>query len=73
MADTLAESAIVQDTTLPEIPAIVEPDVDADERGRLKRRRQSSQHSPRRASSPSRGHDRNSGSRYRTHYRKHHR
>lgn len=43
-----------------------------EERGRLKRHRQSSA-SPRRASSPSRGHDRNSGSRYREHHRKHHR
>jgi hypothetical protein len=48
-------------------------DSEAEERGRLKRRRQSSV-SPRRASSPSpRGHDRNSGSRYRAHHRKHHR
>lgn len=46
--------------------------MDPEERGRLKRRRQSS-HSPRRASSPSRGHDRDSGSRYRQHHRKHHR
>jgi hypothetical protein len=60
-------------TTATEIPTIIEPDTDAEERGRLKRRRQSSQHSPRRASSPSRGHDRNSGSRYREHHRKHHR
>ncbi|KAH7382439.1 hypothetical protein DE146DRAFT_226887 [Phaeosphaeria sp. MPI-PUGE-AT-0046c] len=45
---------------------------EAEERGRLKRRRQTSL-SPRRASSPSRGHDRNSGSRYREHHRKHHR
>ncbi|KAF1913376.1 hypothetical protein BDU57DRAFT_522265 [Ampelomyces quisqualis] len=45
---------------------------EAEERGRLKRRRQSSL-SPRRASSPSRGHDRTSGSRYREHHRKHHR
>lgn len=52
------------------IPTIVEPDVE--ERGRLKRRRQVSA-SPRRAPSPSRGHDRNSGSRYRQHHRKHHR
>jgi hypothetical protein len=43
-----------------------------EERGRLKRRRQGSL-SPRRASSPSRGHDRRSGSRYREHHRKHHR
>ena len=42
------------------------------ERGRLKRRRMSS-HSPPRASSPSRGHDRDSGSRHRQHHRKHHR
>lgn len=52
------------------LPAAVE--LEAEERGRLKRRRQSSV-SPRRASSPSRGHDRTSGSRYRQHYRKHHR
>jgi hypothetical protein len=61
------------DTATTDIPTIVEPDIDADERGRLKRRRQSSQSSPRRAPSPSRGHDRNSGSRYRQHHRKHHR
>jgi len=54
------------------VPTIVEPDTEAEERGRLKRRRLSS-HSPRRASSPSRGHDRRSGSRYRQHHRKHHR
>ncbi|OAL47980.1 hypothetical protein IQ07DRAFT_109506 [Pyrenochaeta sp. DS3sAY3a] len=56
------------------IPLIIEPeaDLDTEERGRLKRRRHSS-HSPRRASSPSRGHDRTSGSRYRQHHRKHHR
>ncbi|KAF2637441.1 hypothetical protein P280DRAFT_521124 [Massarina eburnea CBS 473.64] len=42
------------------------------ERGRLKRRRMSS-HSPPRAPSPSRGHDRDSGSRHRHHHRKHHR
>lgn len=51
-------------------PTTWEPE--AEERGRLKRRRLSST-SPRRASSPSRGHDRNSGSRYRGHHRKHHR
>jgi hypothetical protein len=51
---------------------IIESEPDAEERGRLKRRRKSS-HSPPRASSPSRGHDRNSGSRYREHHRKHHR
>jgi hypothetical protein len=50
------------------ISAVPEPE----ERGRLKRRRQSSL-SPRRASSPSRGHDRTSGSRYQEHHRKHHR
>ena len=53
-----------------ELLVVAEPE--AEERGRLKRRRQSSV-SPRRASSPSRGHDRNSGSRYREHHRKHHR
>ena len=41
-------------------------------RGRLKRRRMSS-HTPPRARSPSRGHDRESGSRHRQHYRKHQR
>lgn len=72
MPDPPATSVIVQ-TTATGIPTIIEPEADAEERGRLKRRRQSSQHSPRRASSPSRGHDRNSGSRYREHHRKHHR
>ncbi|USP73473.1 hypothetical protein yc1106_00747 [Curvularia clavata] len=72
MSDALAEPAIVQNS-IAEVPSIVEPDTDADERGRLKRRRQSSHHSPRRAFSPSRGHDRDSGSRYREHHRKHHR
>ncbi|KAF1832683.1 hypothetical protein BDW02DRAFT_570775 [Decorospora gaudefroyi] len=67
MSDTPASTAA------PEIIITAEPDVDAEERGRLKRRRQSSLHSPRRASSPSRGHERNSGSRYREHHRKHHR
>ncbi|KAI8931312.1 hypothetical protein NX059_011654 [Plenodomus lindquistii] len=57
--------------TLPR-PIIVQPGPDSEERGRLKRRRLSS-HSPRRASSPSRGHDRRSGSRYRHHHRNHHR
>ncbi|CAO2652909.1 Nn.00g023200.m01.CDS01 [Neocucurbitaria sp. VM-36] len=55
-----------------DIPIIIEPEAEAEERGRLKRRRQTS-HSPARAPSPSRGHDRNSGSRYREHHRKHHR
>ncbi|KAJ4987915.1 hypothetical protein SVAN01_06645 [Stagonosporopsis vannaccii] len=56
------------------IPIIVEPDAetDAEERGRLKRRRMSS-HSPARAASPSRGHERDSGSRHRHHHRHHHR
>ena len=56
------------------IPIIVEPsaETDAEERGRLKRRRLSS-HSPPRAASPSRGHDRDSGSRHRHHHRNHHR
>lgn len=58
-------------TDLPATP-IVEPELALEERGRLKRRRMSS-HSPRRASSPSRGHDRKSGSRYRRHHRKHRR
>jgi hypothetical protein len=53
-------------------PKTAESEAEAEERGRLKRRRQHS-HSPRRASSPSRGHDRISGSRYREHHRKHHR
>jgi hypothetical protein len=52
------------------MPITTQPE--GEERGRLKRRRQSSL-SPRRASSPSRGHDRRSGSRYREHHRKHHR
>jgi hypothetical protein len=62
-----------EDSTSPKI-VVTEAEVDkeAEERGRLKRRRHGS-HSPRRASSPSRGHDRNSGSRYREHHRKHHR
>lgn len=60
--------------TYSSIPTIVEPDADteAEERGRLKRRRMSS-HSPPRAASPSRGHDRDSGSRHRHHHRHHHR
>lgn len=71
MSDALAEPLTVQNPMI-HVPTIVEPDTDADERGRLKRRRQSS-HSPRRALSPSRGHDRDSGSRYQGHHRKHHR
>ncbi|KAH7379540.1 hypothetical protein BKA66DRAFT_571362 [Pyrenochaeta sp. MPI-SDFR-AT-0127] len=65
-----AHSAALEHT----IPIVIEPEMDADaeERGRLKRRRLTS-HSPRRASSPSRGHDRKSGSRYQQHHRKHHR
>ncbi|KAH7070914.1 hypothetical protein FB567DRAFT_211144 [Paraphoma chrysanthemicola] len=55
---------------VPGVGTLQEPE--AEERGRLKRRRLSST-SPRRASSPSRGHERNSGSRYREHHRKHHR
>ncbi|CAI6337089.1 unnamed protein product [Periconia digitata] len=49
--------------------------LDAEPRGRLKRRRRMSSHSPPapRATSPSRGHDRDSGSRHRHHHRKHHR
>jgi hypothetical protein len=58
-------------STAPSIPKILVSEAEAEERGRLSLRRQS-QHSPRRASSPSRGHDRRSGSRYREHYRKHH-
>lgn len=54
------------------IPTTLEPELDSEERGRLKRRRMAS-HSPRRASSPSRGHERRSRSRYRQHHRKHHR
>lgn len=57
---------------IPDSPLSLAADTEAEERGRLKRRRQSTL-SPRRASSPSRGHDRRSGSRYREHYRKHHR
>lgn len=71
MADPPAHQDLTT-TVYADIPIIVEPDMESEERGRLKRRRQSS-HSPRRASSPSRGHDRNSGSRYRQHHRKHHR
>jgi hypothetical protein len=58
--------------TYQNIPTVVEPDAEAEERGRLKRRRMSS-HSPPRAASPSRGHDRDSGSRHRHHHRNHHR
>lgn len=72
MPDAPVEAAIVHDT-MAHVPIVVEPPGDAEERGRLKRRRHSSLHSPRRASSPSRGHDRTSGSRYRDHHRKHHR
>ena len=61
----------MDDATI-DIPIVIEPEGEGEERGRLKRRRHSS-HSPCRATSPSRGHDRNSGSRYREHYRKHHR
>jgi hypothetical protein len=68
MSDTPAFSAFA----VPDILISV-PDTEAEQRGRLNQRRQSSQHSPRRASSPSRGHDRGSGSRYREHHRKHHR
>ncbi|PVI04438.1 hypothetical protein DM02DRAFT_611464 [Periconia macrospinosa] len=46
---------------------------EAEQRGRLKRRRRMSSHSPPRAPSPSRGHERDSGSRHRHHHRKHHR
>jgi hypothetical protein len=45
---------------------------EAEERGRFKRRRHCSA-SPLRASSPSRGHERDSGSRYREYHGKHHR
>lgn len=47
--------------------------LEAEQRGRLKRRRRMSSHSPVRAPSPSRGHERDSGSRHRHHHRKHHR
>lgn len=63
---------VSRDTATLKVPIIVEPEPEVEERGRLKRRRLSS-HSPRRASSPSRGHERRSGSRYRAHHRKHHR
>jgi hypothetical protein len=65
-------------TKYSETPTIVEPGMDAEaeaeaeERGRFKRRRMSS-HSPLRAASPSRGHERDSGSRHRHHHRNHHR
>ncbi|PSN63774.1 hypothetical protein BS50DRAFT_576396 [Corynespora cassiicola Philippines] len=52
--------------------SLVDTDADEERRGRLKRRRLSS-HTPPRASSPSRGHERDSGSRHRHHYRKHRR
>jgi hypothetical protein len=68
MSDTAAAPA----SAVPDI-LISLPDTEAEQRGRLNQRRQSSQHSPRRASSPSRGHDRGSGSRYKEHHRKHHR
>ncbi|KAF1945064.1 hypothetical protein EJ02DRAFT_451901 [Clathrospora elynae] len=71
MSDPPGEDAPMQ-TTSPNIPTIFERGVDAEERGRLQQRRQFS-HSPRRASSPSRGHDRNSASRYQSHHRNHHR
>lgn len=60
--------------TYSSIPVIIEPEADpeAEERGRLKRRRMSS-HSPPRATSPSRGHERDSGSRHRHHHRHHRR
>jgi hypothetical protein len=62
-----------EDDTSPKMVIMeAEAEKEAEERGRLKRRRHGS-HSPRRASSPSRGHERNSGSRYREHHRKHHR
>ncbi|EDU44321.1 hypothetical protein PtrSN002B_005834 [Pyrenophora tritici-repentis] len=76
MADLPIEPSLGETSTVDTaemMEANIDTDADAQERGRLKRRRQSSQHSPRRASSPSRGHDRHSGSRYRVHHRKHHR
>ncbi|KAK7188292.1 hypothetical protein DPSP01_009089 [Paraphaeosphaeria sporulosa] len=59
-------------TPAPTDPPTPNDSVHGDEapRGRLKRRRLSS-HTPPRAASPSRGHDRDSGSRHRHHYRKH--
>ncbi|KAH7062831.1 hypothetical protein BKA63DRAFT_572841 [Paraphoma chrysanthemicola] len=62
----------LQDTLRLNAAMATSEEPEAEERGRLKRRRLSST-SPRRASSPSRGHERNSGSRYREHHRKHHR
>ncbi|KAF2125008.1 hypothetical protein P153DRAFT_360638 [Dothidotthia symphoricarpi CBS 119687] len=64
--------ASTNDSAIDDNLVFISSDLEAEERGRLKRRRKSS-HSPRRASSPSRGHDRTSGSRYRLHHRKHHR
>jgi hypothetical protein len=69
----MSDAPAVLASTNPSIPNILVSEVDSEERGRLNQRRQSSQHSPRRASSPSRGHDRRSASRYREHHRKHHR
>jgi hypothetical protein len=69
----MSEAPAVPASANPGVPNILVTEVDTEERGRLDQRRQSSQHSPRRASSPSRGHDRRSGSRYREHHRKHHR
>lgn len=64
--------ASMDENAIDDTLSITPSELEAEERGRLKRRRKSS-HSPRRASSPSRGHDRTSGSRYRHHHRKHHR
>lgn len=69
----LKDAAILRAPT-PEEPEseTLEAENEDGPRGRLKRRRQST-HSPPRATSPSRGHDRASGSRHRHHYRKHQR
>jgi hypothetical protein len=73
-ASTLSEAPAAVPTRQPAThdDSAVVTESEAEERGRLKRRRQSSV-SPLRALSPSRGHDRDSGSRHREHYRKHHR
>jgi hypothetical protein len=74
-ASTLSEApaaAIPTYKTAAHDDSAVVTESEAEERGRLKRRRRSSV-SPLRALSPSRGHDRDSGSRYREHHRKHHR
>lgn len=63
-----------EDPAVPVDPLTPNDSITGDDapRGRLKRRRLSS-HTPPRAASPSRGHERDSGSRHRHHYRKHQR